>query len=165
MPANGNGKRIRVGVVDLIAKRPSTSLKTRIIKPNYASIMPQVVGVWAEELGHEVQYLTYTGAEDLTRELPRDIDILFLCSFTPAAYLAYSLSNLYRKQNVVTVLGGPHARAYPTDALRYFDYVLGFTDKPLIEDLLRGFCAHPGEGIRLSADRQPQRIRRPLRRR
>ena len=155
MPVTGTSKRVRVGIVDLIAKNPSTSLKTKIIKPNYASIMPQAVGVWAEELGHEVQYLSYTGAEDLTRELPQDIDILFLCSFTPAAYLAYSISSMYRKQNVVTVLGGPHARAYPTDAFRHFDYVLGFTDKPLIEDLLAGFSAHSGEGIRLSADRQP----------
>ena len=26
-------------------------------------------------------------------------------------------------------LGGPHARCYPEDALQYFDYVLGFTDR------------------------------------
>ena len=151
----GSGKRTRVGIVDLIAKKPSTSLKAKIIKPNYASIMPQALGVWAEELGHEVQYLTYTGVEDLTRELPQEIDILFLYAFTPAAYLAYSISNMYRKQNVVTVLGGPHARAYPTDAIKHFDYVLGFTDKQLIGDLLQGYSAHSDEGVRLSAGRQP----------
>ena len=155
MPAPGNSKRVRVGIVDLIAKKPSTSQKTRIIKPNYSSIMPQAIGVWVEELGHEVQYLTYTGAEDLVRDLPQDIDILFLCAFTPASYLAYSISSMYRKQGVVTVLGGPHARSYPDDALRHFDYVLGFTDKPLIEDILQGFSAHPGEGVRLTAERQP----------
>ena len=55
MPAPGNNKRIRVGIVDLIAKKPSTSQKTRIIKPNYSSIMPQAIGVWVEELGHEAQ--------------------------------------------------------------------------------------------------------------
>ena len=99
--------------------------------------------------------LTYTGVEDLVRDLPRDIDILFLCSFTPSSYLAYSISSMYRKQGVVTVLGGPHARSYPDDAQRHFDYVLGFTDRPLIEDILQGFSAHPGEGVRLTAERQP----------
>jgi hypothetical protein len=29
----------------------------------------------------------------------------------------------------ITVIGGPHARCYPEDTARYFDYVLGFTDK------------------------------------
>ena len=153
--AGRSGTRTRVGIVDLIARKPSTSLKAKVVKPNYAAIMPQALGVWAEELGHDVQYLTYTGVEDLTRELPQDIDILFLCSFTTAAYLAYSISNMYRKQGVVTVLGGPHARAYPTDAIRHFDFVLGFTDKRLIADLLLGYAGNPDEGVRLSADRQP----------
>jgi len=148
-------KKIKIGVVDLINKKTAHSLKARILKPNYASIMPQGVAVWAEEMGHEVHYLSYTGFEDLSRELPRDIDLLFLCAFTPAAYLAYSISHFYRKQKVVTVLGGPHARAYATDARRYFDYVLGFTDKTLIHDLLQGFSPHPGEGVLLSAARQP----------
>ena len=117
--------------------------------------MPQVIAVWAEELGHGVHYRTYTGMEDLSREVPDEIDLLFVCAFTPAAYLAYGLSNFYRKKNVVTVLGGPHARSFPQDASRYFDYVTGFVDKPLIKDLLQGFSAHPGQGQIISAAKQP----------
>jgi hypothetical protein len=43
---------------------------------NLASIMPQVIGVWCEEDGHEVSLVCYTGFEDLTEELPDDIDLL-----------------------------------------------------------------------------------------
>ncbi len=148
-------KSVKIGILDLIANKPTHSLYAKMINPNFASIMPQVVGVWAEQLGHKVHFVTYTGSEELQRELPSDIDILFVCAFTPAAYLAYSISNLFRKQNVVTVLGGPHARAYAADATNYFDYVLGFTDKTLIHELLKDFSPHPREGVMLSAQRQP----------
>ena len=40
--------------------------------------------------------------------------------------------SLFRSRGAVTVLGGPHARCYPEDARRYFDYVLGFTDRAII---------------------------------
>ncbi len=126
--------------------------------PNFASIMPQVIAAWCEQLGHRVHYVTYTGAEDLRRVLPDDLDVLFLGAFTPAAYLAYSISSLYRARGVVTVLGGPHARAYPEDAREHFDYVLGFTDRALIRDLLQGCARHPARGVVLSADRQPREL-------
>jgi hypothetical protein len=148
-------KSLKIGIIDLITKKPTHALYARMMNPNFASIMPQVVGVWAEEMGHQVHLVTYTGFEDLQRELPQDIDILFLCAFTQAALLAYSISNLFQKQGVVTVLGGPHARAYAEDARNYFDYVVGFTDKTLIYDLLQGFSRHPGEGVMLSAQQQP----------
>jgi radical SAM superfamily enzyme YgiQ (UPF0313 family) len=117
--------------------------------------MPQVVAVWAERMGHKVEYVTYTGFEDLRRELPRGVDILFVNAFTQAAYLAYSVSNLYRKQGVVTVLGGPHARAYAEDARDYFDYLVGLADQQLICDLLRDFSPNPKGGVALSARQQP----------
>lgn len=148
-------KRLNVGVIDLFARQPTNSLYARIMNPNFASIMPQVVAVWIEQMGHKVHYSMYTGFEDLPSEIPQDIDILFLSAFTRSAFLAYSISNLFRKRNVVTVLAGPHARAYGNDAKNYFDYVIGFADKALIEDLLKYFAPNPEEGILLSADRQP----------
>ena len=45
---------------------------------------------------------------------------------------------MVRQRSAVTVLGGPHARCYPEDACKYFDYVLGFTDKQLLHRLRRG---------------------------
>ena len=151
-------KSVRIGIVDLINKKPTRAYKARVLKPNYASIMPQAVAVWAEQRGHQVQYMSYTGFEDLYSELPRDIDLLILCAFTPAAYLAYSIANFYRRHNVVTVLGGPHARAFPNDARRYFDYVLGFTDQTLIDDLIQGFSPQPDQGLHLSAAGQPAEL-------
>lgn len=146
---------LKVGIVDLIERQPSRTLYGRVVNANFASIMPQVVGVWAEQLGHDVQYITYTGFENLQRELPRDIDIIFVNAFTQAAYLAYSISNLYRGRGVVTVLGGPHARAYHDDASEYFDYVIGLTDQHLIAALLSDFTPNPSGGVYLSAARQP----------
>ena len=101
--------------------------------------MPQVLGVWCEEEGHDVSYVCYTGFENLVDELPQDVDIVFIGAFTEAAQTAYALSNLFQSKGAVTVLGGPHARCYPQDAQKYFDYVLGFTNKSLIKEILHDF--------------------------
>jgi hypothetical protein len=50
-------RHLRVGVIDLITKGPGRSLWGRIMQPNFASIMPQVVAVWCEEAGHQVHYV------------------------------------------------------------------------------------------------------------
>lgn len=145
-------------MVDLVARLPTKSIYARIVNPNYTSIMPQMVGVWAEELGHTVHYLTFTGFEDLYRDLPQDIDILFISTFTQAAFTAYSISEIFRKKGVVTVLGGPHARAYADDARRYFDYVLGMTDKDLLQRLFEDFEPQKEEGVWMSATQQPRNL-------
>jgi hypothetical protein len=151
-------KSLKIGIIDLISNKPVTALFARIMNPNYASIMPQVIAVWAEEMGHDVHLVTYTGFEDLRRELPDDIDVLFVSAFTQAAFLAYSLSNFFRRQNVITVLGGPHARAYAEDARNYFDYVVGFADKTLIHDLLQDCSQHLAAGVVLGAPQQPHTL-------
>jgi hypothetical protein len=125
---------------------------------NLASIMPQVIGVWCEEDGHEVSFTCYTGFEDLMEELPPDLDVVFIGAFTQAAQLAYALSNLYRSRGAVTVLGGPHARCYPEDARRYFDYVLGFTDREQIRDILRDPAAQRPLGLHLEAAQHPRSL-------
>ena len=111
-------------------------LWSRVMNANFASIMPQVIAVWCEEEGHEVHYVCYTGVETLDQVLPTDLDVLFIGAFTEAAQLAYAISHLFRRRGTVTVLGGAHARCYPEDAARYFDYVLGFTDRELLRDVL-----------------------------
>ncbi|HYH16966.1 MAG TPA: radical SAM protein [Flavisolibacter sp.] len=125
---------------------------------NLASIMPQVVATWCEQEGHDVQLICYTGREDLRKEIPEDVDLVFICSFTQAALLAYALSNYLQSRGVVTVLGGPHARCYPDDAIQYFDYVLGFTHKSTIVELLENHAPKRPLGIALSEKRQPSRL-------
>jgi hypothetical protein len=149
---------LRVGVLDLIGNMPSPGLWNRLMTPNFASIMPQVIAVWCEELGHDVRFVCLTGAEDLAREMPADLDVLFIAAFTNAAQRAAAISSQYRAEGVVTVLGGPHARAYPQDAARYFDYVLGFTDKALVSDVLKDRAPHRPLGLILSVKKQPAQL-------
>src|SRR5216110_3453377 len=151
-------RKLRVGIVDLVTRGPTRALYARIMHANLASIMPQVVGVWCEAEGHEVTFVCYTGFEDLVRELPADVDLVFIGAFTDAAFLAYSLSNLFRSRGAVTVLGGPHARCYPEDARKYFDYVLGFTDKNVIQLVLEDGAPHRPVGRHLTAATQPKAL-------
>ena len=141
-------RRRRIGILDLVTKSPRNSLYGRLMNANLASIMPQVLGVWCEQAGHQVTYVCFTGGEDLLTELPPDLDVLFIGAFTQAAQLAYALSNLYRSRGAVTVLGGPHARCYPEDARQYFDYVLGFTDQARRGGRARRMRAAPARGPR-----------------
>jgi hypothetical protein len=151
-------RRLRIGILDLVAKSPNPSLYGRVMNANLASIMPQVIGVWCEEAGHDVHLVCYTGVEDLLAELPPNVDLLFMGAFTEAAQLAYALSHLFRQRGAVTALGGPHARCYPEDAQHYFDYVLGFTDRTIVEDVLRDCAPHRPEGVQLSARGQPREL-------
>jgi len=148
-------RRLRVTILDLVTKGPTRKLYARVMMPNLASIMPQVVAVWCEQLGHDVRFVCYTGREDLSQELVGDTDVLIVGAFTRSAQTAYAVSNLFRSRGAITVLGGPHARCYPEDAVHYFDYVLGFTDKTLIEDLLQDCARHRPVGLTLGAARQP----------
>jgi hypothetical protein len=157
-PAASNGSRPhrrKVGILDLVTKNPRRSLYGRIMNANLASIMPQVLAVWCEEAGRDVRYVCYTGAEDLLSEIPADVELLFIGAFTEAAQLAYALSNLFRQRGAITVLGGPHARCYPEDAQRYFDYVLGFTDRQVLHEVLEECAPSRPLGRTLGADRHP----------
>jgi hypothetical protein len=148
----------RIGIVDLVTKAPTRAIYARVMHPSFASIMPQALAVWCEEKGHEVAYVCYTGLEDLLSELPSQMDLLFIGAFTQAAQLAYAISNMFRHRGAITALGGPHARCYPDDARKYFDYVLGFTDQAVVEDVLQDCSQHRPLGLQLSAARQPTHL-------
>ncbi|HEX3033946.1 MAG TPA: radical SAM protein [Thermodesulfobacteriota bacterium] len=148
-------RKLTIGVIDLVTKAPMRTLWARTMHANLAGIMPQVIATWCEQEGHEVTLFCFTGLEDLTKEAPKDIDIAFISAFTQAAQQAYALSNKYRIEGAVTVLGGPHARCYPQDSQKYFDYVLGFTDKQLIHDVLQDCSQYRPVGQYLSVKQQP----------
>ena len=148
-------RKLKIGIIDLIAKAPTRTMWMRVMGANFVSIMPQVVAAWCEEPGHHVTLVTYTGRENLIEDLPDGVDLIFISSFTEAALLSYALSNLFRSRGAITALGGPHARCYPQDAQKYFDYVLGFTDRTLIQEVLRDCARHRPIGLHLSAGRHP----------
>jgi len=148
-------RKLKIGIIDLVSKGPTQTLWAKAMHANMASIMPQVIAVWCENQGHEVNYSCYTGLEDLNKEIDHKVDLVFIGSFTQAAQMAYSLSNWYQSKGIVTVLGGPHARCYPEDAQKYFDYVLGLTDQQLIQDVLEDCSSNRPIGKYLSAKSQP----------
>src|ERR1700694_2018811 len=135
-------RRLRIGVIDLVTKGPTRALYARVMNANLASIMPQAVAVWCEADSAAVPLACYRARENREEDLPRGVDLVFIGAFTEAAFLAYALSNLFRSRGAVTAIGGPHARCYPQDAVKYFDYVLGFTDKSAIRDVLKDCSEH-----------------------
>jgi len=151
-------RKLKVGIIDLVSKGPTKALWARAMFPNLASIMPQVLGVWCEEEGHNVSFICYTGFEDLMEELSKDTDLVFIGTFTQSAQTAYSLSNLLRSKGMITAIGGPHARCYPQDAQKYFDYVVGFTDKEVIKQILNDLSPHQPMGMYLSAQFHPKTL-------
>ncbi len=148
-------RKLRIGVIDLVSRGPTRTWFARVMYANLASIMPQVVGAWCQSEGHEVVFVCYTGFEDLLKELPQNTDLVFIGAFTESAQTAYALSHLFRSRGAVTALGGPHARCYPQDALRYFDYVFGFTDREALRSVLQDCALHRPVGVHVSARRQP----------
>ena len=151
-------RKLRVGIIDVVANSPNTSLYAKAMRANLAAIMPQVLAVWCEEEGHDTHLTYYAGYQNMFEALPEDLDIVFMGAFTTSAQAAYALSQLFRARGAVTVLGGPHARCYPEDARQYFDYVLGFTDKAVVRDVLADCAPHRPFGVYHSAARQPAHL-------
>ena len=132
---------MRVGILDILALPSRHAAETAyrlILTKQFASVTPQAVSVWCRQLGHETFYTTYYGLGDPGRRLPRDLDIVFIACYTQASPLAYALAKIYRRAGVCTVIGGPHAKAFPLDCLRFFDLVVKECDKDLVADILAG---------------------------
>jgi radical SAM superfamily enzyme YgiQ (UPF0313 family) len=130
----------RVGILDLLST-PSRSwgetAYNLTLTKQYASITPQAIAVWSRQLGHRTHYAVYYGAGDPRRLLPDDLDLVFIASYTQASALAYALAKLYRRRGIRTVLGGPHAKAFAGDAVRFFDVVVLECDRALVADIIR----------------------------
>ena len=144
---------MRVGILDLLgppARSPVDIGYQTLITKQYASITPQAISVWCRRKGHDTFYTTYYGIGRPHRMLPMDLDVVFISCYTQVSHLAYALAKLYRAAGVRTVIGGPHAKAFPVDCLRFFDLVVRECDPELIEDIVTGQC-DPGTVI--SADR------------
>ena len=135
-----------------------------VLTKQYASVTPQAVSVWCRQLGHETFYATYYGLGDASRQLPPDLDIVFIACYTKDSALAYALAKKYRSAGVRTVIGGPHAKVYPADCLRFFDLVVKECDKSLIADIVAGHfdpgsfisSAKPFEDLPTVQERMPE---------
>jgi radical SAM superfamily enzyme YgiQ (UPF0313 family) len=150
---------LKVGVIDLVSDAapagPGELPYAFLFRKQNVSIMPQCVAVWCRTLGHRVHYASYFGQCAPERLLPDDLDWVFVCCTTQASGLAYALASLYRGRRTRTVLGGPHARSFPRDALRFFDFVVGHCDRALVSDILDGHVDPPAT---LSAPGPPREL-------
>lgn len=158
---------MRVGILEILTDSVAHGwlLKTydSRFRRQYVSIPPQAVAVWCRQLGHEVHYATYYGQSPPEQLLPKDLDVVFLATYTQASAIAYALARLYRSRGTLTVLGGPHATSFPTDSLRFFDLVVHDCDKELVAGILRGdfepgsvvSSGHPLEEIPSIEERMP----------
>jgi len=61
-----------------------------------------------------------------------------VCCHSQGSPLAYATSKLFGKRGTLTVIGGPHAKAFPLDCTRYFDLVVTQCDRQLVVDILAG---------------------------
>jgi radical SAM superfamily enzyme YgiQ (UPF0313 family) len=146
-------RRLRVGVLELLRAeaRPDGLLRAHrhLIARQYASITPQAVSVWCRQLGHAVFYATHYGQADPAELLPSDLDVVFIATYTSASPLAYALARLHHRRGTLTVVGGPHAKAFPEDCLRFFDVVVGECDRTVVAEILRDLP----RGARVSSGR------------
>jgi hypothetical protein len=71
---------MRIGVLDLLVDAPIRSplgrLYSSYFRKQFTGVMPQTVAVWCRQMGHDVFYATYHGADDPQSILPDDLDML-----------------------------------------------------------------------------------------
>ena len=130
---------MRVGVLDLLAlpsRHPADRLYRTLFTRQFASITPQAISVWCRRRGHQTFYATYYGIGTVHKVLPRDLDVLFIATYTQASPIAYAIAALYRRAGTRTVIGGPHAKAFPADCLRFFDLAVQDCEEALVADIL-----------------------------
>ena len=56
----------RIAVIDIVTNAPTHPLHARRSR-KFSGIMSQEIATWCEQEGHRVEYLCYTGLEDLKR--------------------------------------------------------------------------------------------------
>lgn len=161
---------MRVAVLEILAlpeRRPTQLAYRLLLTKQFTSVMPQAVSVWCRQLGHQVTYATYYGVGDPLRSIPGDAEMVFISCYTQASPLAYAISKVLRSRGAITVLGGPHAKAFAADAVRFFDHVVGECDRDLVAGLLARdhkpgsivSSARPPKELPLVEERLPEILR------
>ena len=158
---------MRIGIIDILAlpaHHPSERLYRVLFTKQFMSITPQAISVWCRRLGHRTFYAAYCGIGDAHTLLPRDLDVVFVATYTQASPIAYALGIWYRRAGARTVIGGPHAKAFPADCRRFFDLVVQDCDESLIADILAGHfdpgsvisSARPFDDVPTVEERMPE---------
>lgn len=131
-------QRLQVAVIELLCGTDVDSTSYSLFRRQFFGVMSQSVATWCRRAGHSVTYNTYYGQSPVHELIPSSPDVVFISAFTESSALAYCLATLLRRRGVKTILGGPHANAFPNDAARFFDIVVRRCDEPLVRDCLAG---------------------------
>jgi len=134
---------MKIGVLEIIVATAPKHLSVNnifyyLVAKQYAGIMPQAVSAWCRRMGHDVHYATYWGQADPMRLLPGDLDLIFISTYTHASPMAYAVARLFKRAGARTVVGGPHAKVFPQDCLRFFDLAVQQCDEELVRDIVDG---------------------------
>jgi hypothetical protein len=143
---------MRVAILELLHDRGPGGGPSDYFRQQFMGLMPQTIAVWCSQSGHEVHYRTYWGQEEPLKLLPDEVDILFISAYTQSSAAAYAIATVFRRRRILTVAGGPHACAFPTDCARFFDIVVKECDRPLLDDIL---CGHVDPPAIVSSGRPP----------
>ena len=130
---------MKVGILDVCSTPAlgwSEAAYAFVLTKQHVSLTPQAISVWCRRRGHETHYATYWGMGDPLRLFPADLDVVFISTYSQASALAYALAKRWRRSGTLTVVGGPHARSFPRDCLRFFDVVVLDCNEALIDDVL-----------------------------
>ncbi|KSV61334.1 hypothetical protein N182_37910 [Sinorhizobium sp. GL2] len=127
---------LQVAVIELLCGTDTNSSSYSLFRRQFFGVMPQSIAAWCRRAGHTVAYSTYYGQRPVHELIPSSAEVVFISAFTESCALAYCLANLLRRRGVRTILGGPHANAFPNDAARFFDVVVKRCDETLIRECL-----------------------------
>ena len=136
---------MKIGVLELLCDDVNPGILNLphhlFVLKQSAGIMPQAVSAWCRRLGHDVCYAAYFGCHAPEKLMPDDLDVIFISCFSRGSGLAYALAELFKRKTpgILTVLGGPHAKQFPRDAIRFFDVVVKECDFRLIQEILIDF--------------------------
>ena len=135
-------RRRRIAVLELLVGVDCNSYLASpyvtLFRRQFCGVMSQVVAAWCRRRGHDVSYATYYGQVPAHTLVSDEVDLVFISAFTEAAALAYSLAELFRRRGIRTVLGGPHAKSFASDSLRFFDVVVKDCDESSVADIADG---------------------------
>jgi len=132
-------RSLKIGVLDILVDSPRTRLNLAY-RAVLRSSTPASgrrpsrsgVGSWGTRCP-----MLYYGQRDPKKMLPDDLDFVFISTYTQSSACLCVDQAVPERRNPDGDRG-PHARSFPTDCLRFFDWVVLDCDKTLLDELLRG---------------------------
>lgn len=82
-----------------------------------------LLGAILKQKGHNVKIIAKK-EKDITQDDFASSFVVGISTTTSTAPAGYRISNMIKKQNIITVIGGPHSTFLPEEALNFCDFVV-----------------------------------------